>query len=257
MGGFVAFIRDNFSHVAPILAAGAFGLIIILERTRALVWDYPMSSQEAFFEKIRGFVMSDKINEAIAFCERYWTKPVANVVKQALMRADQPDALIEHGLHITVGEMTQKIQARTGFLATIANVATLLGLFGTILGLVQSFEAVGNANAQTRSALLAAGISTAMNATMMGLGIAIPCMVAFSYLMNRTNRLNAEVDRSAVRILDLLKQRYYSAENGNGTPHAHTPTDSGTPSTPTEHTVTKKVAVDPYADAGIKKASVG
>jgi biopolymer transport protein ExbB/TolQ len=212
MGAYLAFIKENFTHVGPILAAGAFAIVITIERTKALVWGYPMEGQEAFFERVRALVMADKINEAIAFCERYWKKPVARVVKEGLSRAEQPDSLIEHGLQIAVGEVTQKITARTGFLATIANVATLLGLFGTIMGLIQSFEAVGSANAQQRSALLAAGISTAMNATMMGLAIAIPCMIIFSYLMSRTNRLTAEVDRSAVRILDLLKQRYYSAE---------------------------------------------
>jgi biopolymer transport protein ExbB/TolQ len=78
--------------------------------------------------------------------------------------------------------------------------------------LVQSFEAVGNANAQARSALLAAGISTAMNATMLGLGVAIPCMIAYSFLMNRTNKLNSELNRSAIRFLDILKQRYFEGE---------------------------------------------
>jgi hypothetical protein len=97
--------------------------------------------------------------------------------------------------------------------ATIANVATLLGLLGTIAGLIHSFEAVGHADAQQKAALLAAGISTAMNATMLGLGVAIPCMVAFSFLVNRQNQLIGDVDQSAVQILDILKQRYYAAEN--------------------------------------------
>jgi hypothetical protein len=51
-----------------------------------------------------------------------------------------------------------------------------------------------------------------MNATMLGLGVAIPCMIAFSFLMNRQNRLIADVDHSAVKVLDVLKQRYYAAE---------------------------------------------
>ena len=76
---------------------------------------------------------------------------------------------------------------------------------------VQSFEAVGSANAAVRSALLASGISTAMNATMLGLAVAIPCMIAYSYLINRTNRMSAELNRSAVRVLDVLKQRYFGA----------------------------------------------
>jgi len=211
MGKFFAFIVHDFFHAAPILAAGAFGLVIILERTRALLWGYPMDRMDAFFEKIRVMVMADRLADALALCERFRGKPIASVVRAALLRADQPESLIEDGLQIAVGEMQERVGLRTGFLATIANVATLLGLFGTIVGLVQSFEAVGSANASERSALLAAGISTAMNATMLGLGTAIPCMIFYSFLMNRTNRLNGQIERSAVRILEILKHRYFSA----------------------------------------------
>ena len=134
-------------------------------------------------------------------------------MRQALLRAHQPEALIEQGLMIAVSEQTQAIQKRTSFLATIANVATLLGLLGTIAGLITSFEAVGHADPQQKSALLAAGISQAMNATMLGLAVAIPCMVAFSFLMNRTNRLVSELEQAGMRSLDILKQRYFQAES--------------------------------------------
>jgi biopolymer transport protein ExbB len=206
------FIRTNFMHVAPILAAGTFATAIVLERYKALYVTYPIRNPEAFFEKLTDLVLSGKLADAISLCEKYPGKPAAQVVKQALLRAHQPDNLIEGGLGLAVGEATMKVQRRTSFLATIANVATLLGLLGTIAGLIHSFEAVGHADPQQKSALLAAGISQAMNATMLGLGVAIPCMIAFSFLMNRTNRLVSEIDHSAGRALDVIKQRYYVAE---------------------------------------------
>lgn len=209
---FLGFIRENFMHVAPILIAGAVAIAIIMERTRALFIVYPIQNSEKFFDKLMELVYAGKIRDAVAFCDRFSLKPAARVVKQALLRAHQPESLIEHGLQIAVGEVSQLVQRRTSFLATIANVATLLGLFGTIAGLIHSFEAVGHADPQQKSALLAAGISQAMNATMMGLGVAIPCMIAFSFLMNRTNRLISEIDQSAVRVTDILKQRYYASE---------------------------------------------
>jgi len=212
MAQFFDFIRTSFLHVAPILIAGAFAVAIILERARALFKVYPIRDQQGFFDKIRDLVMNGKMGEAVALCDRFPHKPTAQVVKQALLRAHQPETLIEHGLQIAVGDSTMVIQKRTTFLATIANVATLLGLFGTIAGLINSFEAVGHADPQQKAALLAAGISQAMNATMLGLGVAIPCMIAFSFLMNKTNRLVAELEGSAIRSIDILKQRYYSAE---------------------------------------------
>jgi len=213
MSSILKFVIENFAHVFPILLAGAIGLIIILERTIALVFSYPVNAFDSFFDRVRVLIMKDRIPEAIALCERMREKPVARVVREGLIRANQPEQLIEHGLQIAVAEATDRIQARTSFLGTIANVATLFGLLGTIIGLVQSFEAVGAASAQSRSTMLANGISTAMNATMLGLGVAIPCMIAFSYLMSRQNRLVSQVDQAAVRTLDLLQQRYFRAHD--------------------------------------------
>lgn len=211
MGGIFKFIRENFVHVAPILLVGMVGIAITIDRFRALFFVYPLSATSSFFETVQMLVLSDRLSEAIVVCDQYGQKPVAKIVRAGLMRAHQPEEMVEHGLELAVSEASDRIRARTGFLSTIANVSTLLGLLGTILGLVQSFEAVGSANAQARSALLAAGISTAMNATLLGLGVAIPCMIAYSYLINRTNRLNAELNRAAVRVLDLLKQRFFES----------------------------------------------
>jgi biopolymer transport protein ExbB/TolQ len=206
------FIRTSFWHVAPILLSAAFAVAIIVERSQALFMKYPLHDAQGFFDKITDLVLRGKLPDAVALCDRYQSKPAARVMKQALLRAHQPETLIEHGLQIAVGDATKAIQKRTVFLATIANVATLLGLFGTIAGLIQSFEAVGHADPQQKSALLAAGISTAMNATMLGLAVAIPCMIAFSFLMNRTNQLSGDIEQTAVRAMDVLKQRYYAAE---------------------------------------------
>ena len=212
MGNMLDFIKNNLMHVAPILLAGAVAIAIVLERWKALFTSYPIRDQQGFFDKVTELVLSGKTGDAVALCDRFHAKPVARVVKQALLRAHQPEQMIEQGVALAVAESTQMIQKRTSFLATIANVATLLGLLGTIAGLIASFEAVGHADPQQKSALLAAGISTAMNATMLGLGVAIPCMVAFSFLMNRTNKLVGDIDQSAIRALDILKQRYYQAE---------------------------------------------
>jgi biopolymer transport protein ExbB len=226
MGGLLQFIQEHFAHVAPILAAGAIGVAITFERSIALMFSYPLERPRAFYDKVRNLVLNERISEAIAYCERHRSKPAANIVREGLLRAHQPESVIAHGLEIAVGEAHEKIGARTAFLATIANVATLLGLLGTIMGLIESFEAVGSASAQQRSALLAAGISTAMNATMLGLAVAIPCMIIFSYLTNRTNKLNAEADRAAVRVMDFIKQRYFAGnhdeppgQHGGDKPH--------------------------------------
>ena len=206
------FIMENLTHVAPILICGAIALLIIIERFVALTYSYPLQDFDAFFDRLRLLIMRDSTQDAIALCDVYRAKPVARVARVGLMRAHQPQSLIEGGLDIVVAESIEKVQARTAYLGTIANVSTLFGLLGTIIGLVQSFEAVGNATAQTRSALLANGISTAMNATMLGLAVAIPAMIAFAILMNKAGKITGQIEQSSIRVLDLLQQRYYATE---------------------------------------------
>lgn len=207
MSAFFEFLRDHFLHAAPILAAGILAAAIILDRARHLYVTYPIRDISGFFDRLSELYFSGKTDEAIALCDRFHEKPAARVVKQALVRANQPEELIRNRVEIEVNESVQTLQKRTSFLAMLANVATLLGLFGTIAGLIASFEAVGHADPQQKSALLAAGISAAMNATMLGLAVAIPSMVAFSFLAHRQNHLISEVDQAAIRAMDLLKTK--------------------------------------------------
>lgn len=208
----LSFIQNHFWHAFPLLIAAVFAVAIIAERYKTLCVTYSMNNPQGFFEKISELLLQGKTAEAVALCDQYPSKPLSKVVKSALIRAHLPETMIHHGLEHAVGENTQTIHKRTSFLATIANVATLMGLFGTIAGLISSFEAVAHADPQQKSAMLSAGIATAMNATMMGLGVAIPCMVAYSFLMNRSNRLTAEMENAAVKIMELLKQRYYALD---------------------------------------------
>jgi len=233
---FLNFIREHFAHAAPILACGALALAIAMERCYALFVHYPLLGPEKFFRKIASLVMNANIAEAAQYCDRYRRKPTANVVRAGLLRSHLPEGLIQDGIQLALQKCSKAILKRTSYLATIANVATLLGLFGTIAGLIQSFEAVAHADAQQKSALLSAGIATAMNATMLGLGVAIPCMIAFSFLTNRTNNLMGDLENAAVRTVDILKQRFYSSEFVKSPVTIENPSDDDTPApkAPTE-----------------------
>lgn len=210
--GILSFVASNIGHVWPILVALVFAVGIVAERYVALFHTYPLHGRQRFMERIRELVLADKIQDAIRHCEGYRRKPAAHIVKEGLLRAHLPEEMVNDGLNMVAGECIEALQQRTAFLSMIANVATLLGLFGTILGLIQSFEAVGFADPQQKSTILAQGISTAMNATMLGLGVAIPCMVAFSILMNRQNRLIGEIDTVVLGTVDIIRQRAYGVE---------------------------------------------
>ena len=201
---FIDFIRDNFFHVAPILISGLFAAAIIFERFQTLFKTYSMQNHDGFSDQVKSLVSTGKMNEAVALCNQFQGKPSAELIKTALERVHQPEELIMNAIEISRNKFAERIQKRTSYLATIANVATLLGLLGTIAGLIESFSAVGHADAQQKAALLANGISTAMNATMLGLGVAVPCMIIFSFFINKSNRLVAELEASGLMILDSI-----------------------------------------------------
>lgn len=202
--GFFEFLRDNFFHVAPILAAAFVAVAITVERAQTLFKTYTLNNSEAFFDKVRELVSKGQINEAMALCQQFSGKPTAEIVKVAIQRAHQPEELIMNSIELARNKYAEMIQKRTNYLATIANVATLLGLVGTIAGLIESFSAVGHADAQQKAALLANGISTAMNATLLGLGVAVPCMILFSFYVNKANRLVAELEAAGLMTLDAI-----------------------------------------------------
>lgn len=199
------FLKNNFFHVAPILVAGAIAAVIIFERFQTLFKVYSLQNTEGFLNQIKALVSKGRTNDALALCMQHSGKPTAEVVKAALERAHQPEELVINTIEYTRNQFAEKIQKRTAYLATIANVATLLGLLGTIAGLIESFTAVGHADPQQKAAILANGISTAMNATMLGLGVAVPCMILFSFLINKANHLIAEVEAGGMTVHDSLQ----------------------------------------------------
>lgn len=92
------------------------------------------------------------------------------------------------------------VDKRTGFLAMFGNVSTLLGLLGTITGMIHSFGAVASASPVDRATMLSKGISEAMNCTAFGLVVAIPALVAFAYFQNRTDRIVTELTEGTSEI---------------------------------------------------------
>lgn len=198
-------------HLLPILVVGAFSLAIIMERAMALYWKFPIDNQ-GFINEIKQKILSNSIASAIQHCSNQGTALPAKVVKSGLLRASRDNKQIQAAIEITAHEAVGAIRKRIAYLAMLANVATLFGLLGTIMGLIKAFGAVANVDAATKSVMLADGISTSMNATATGLLVAIPSMVAFSILQSRANRLTEDVENAAMVTMDLLGTRLYRDE---------------------------------------------
>lgn len=206
MDALMKFVVDNFLLDAAIIGMGVFGMALIFERVKALYFDYSMKA-EPFMAKINKLVEEDKIEEAITFCAANEKKPLAHVIKRILERSDRDDHAIGASLDIAASEMAPKLTKNLGYLAMVSNVVTLIGLLGTVVGLIMSFKAVSFADPSQKQTLLADGISLAMHATAMGLLVAIPVMVCYSFLHARQGRLFSEIDLNANKLIELLKAR--------------------------------------------------
>ena len=121
---------------------------------------------------------------------------------QFLQRSADRDALANL-LEERILEATPAIEKRTHYLATLANIATLLGLLGTIMGLIDAFTSLSGAEASERATLLSSSISVAMNTTAFGLMTAIPLLLLHTFLQSKTNQIVDTLDMSEAKCLAL------------------------------------------------------
>src|SRR3989344_2270477 len=204
-------MQHTITHILPIIGAGAFALAIIFERAFSLYLRYPLNAKK-FLAEVKQRVLQNNIAGAIQLCSDQGSALGAKVAKAGLLRASRDNSQIVAAVEIECHEAVSTLRKRIAYLAMLANVATLLGLLGTVYGLIKSFAAVASVDAATKSMLLAEGISVSMNATASGLAVAIPAMIAFSILQSRANRLVEQAEPLGMSVIDLLGGRTYREE---------------------------------------------
>jgi biopolymer transport protein ExbB len=123
-------------------------------------------------------------------------------IKSARRREDI-EAAMEEGLM----EMVPRLEKRTPYLAAFANIATLLGLLGTIIGLIQAFTAVAKADPSVKAELLSSSISVAMNTTAFGLMVAIPLLLIYTMLQSKTTEIVDSLEMASVKFLNIVTER--------------------------------------------------
>lgn len=196
-----------------IVAVGMFGIFLLFDRFRALYFEYSLPS-EPFMKQVMALIEQDKIEEAITFCSANEKKPLAYVTKRILERSDRDDNAMESSLDIAAAEIAPKLMKGLGHVAMVSNVVTLIGLLGTVVGLITAFRAVSFADVAQKQTLLAEGISIAMTATMLGLMFAIPLMIAYSFLHSKQGGLFNEIDQCSQKVMEALRSRIYMPYKG-------------------------------------------
>ncbi len=203
MSGFYQFIIDSGVVGWVIMATGLFSMAIVAERIKKLYFDFHLDTK-TFYNKIQTYIQQKKFNEAILVCEGLIKKPMARSFKSILLKADREEEAIYQASDIALAENVPLFAKRIHYLSMLANVATLLGLLGTIHGLILSFSAVASADPAQKQSLLAHGISVSMYTTALGLAVAIPVMIFYSFLVSRQNQLSEELFEHVQKLVESL-----------------------------------------------------
>ena len=200
---FVKFFQTGGPFMYPILIVFAIGLAIAFERFLYL------SRTDTRTKKVWGelvpMLKANDFQRAVGLTESIKT-PLALLLNYGFARhsANKKRELVESAMEEGMMEALPSLEERTHYLATFANIATLLGLLGTIVGLIQAFTAVAAADPAEKADLLSASISVAMNTTAFGLLAAIPLLLFHSYLVTKTARLVDNLEMAAVKCLNLM-----------------------------------------------------
>lgn len=189
-----------------ILSIGILGLGVVIERFVFVFFRYNINAQ-AFMGQIQKLVMNDQIDRAIKLCNAAPSAALPRVIKAGLTSANKGEIEIQNALEEASLEVVPQVLRRTPALQGLANLATLMGLLGTVIGLIESFEALRDAPPDKKQEYLATGIALAMNTTAFGLITAIPLLAAHLMLAGMSKKIVEEIDQYSVKIENLLVDR--------------------------------------------------
>lgn len=196
------FLHDGAPFSFINVAILAFVIAIIADRFVHILTKHQVNGEE-FMAQIRKLVQAGNIDRAIKLCEAE-PLPLLQVVKAGLTQVNRGDEAIIAQMEERMGEVIPTLEKRIGVLWSLANIATLIGLLGTISGLIKSFAAVAFAEPAQKSALLSRGISEAMYNTALGLGIAVLCMFFHMVLHGWAKRIKHDLERTQMKLENLL-----------------------------------------------------
>ena len=202
--GLMKVFHDNPYFLSINLIVSAVVVAMIVERTQFQLRKYQVNSKE-FFAQIKKLVTAGNIDRAIKLCDA-GDFPTLQLVKAGLTHANKGPDEIDAAMSEKIGELKPAVEKRIGSLWSLANIATLVGLLGTVLGLIHTFAAVSDQalSAADRQRILASGIAEAMYNTAFGLGIAVTCMIAHLILHQRSKNIQHDLDATQERVFNLL-----------------------------------------------------
>ena len=185
----------------PILITSIIIIAIIIER--AVYLFKSTVDKDKLLALLKSQVMSGNVQGAIKVCSGNPT-PMTRIVQAGLMKFNKSDHEVQAAMDEAALRELPRISKRTPYLAMLANLATLLGLLGTITGMIKSFGAAAGADASRKASLLAEGISEAMNCTAFGIAIAVVGLIGYAILQGKTQSLTDDINEVTVQVVNLV-----------------------------------------------------
>jgi biopolymer transport protein ExbB len=186
--------------------ASVVALAVIVDRIIVLGFRLNIDAGR-FMDQVQKLVMTNNVDRAIKLCGAAPSAALSRVVRAGLSRANRGEQEVSRALEEAVLEVTPQISRRIASLWSLANIATLVGLIGTITGLIRTFRSLGAVSAEVKQNLLSKGISEAMNNTAFGLAIAVTCIVAHLMLTSKSKSMIEEIEFNALKLENLLSRR--------------------------------------------------
>ena len=202
----VGFFASGGLFMYPILLVFAFGVAIAIERYVTLTM--VTNKNQVVWDQVQPLLANGEFDEA----REMTSKDESTISKVLNMGLSLQGAVrrredIEIAMEESMMEIVPRLEKRTPYVALASSIATLLGLLGTIMGLIQAFTAVANANPAEKADLLSASISVAMNTTAFGLMVAIPLLVVHAVLTSKTGDIVDSLEMATVKALNVFSRR--------------------------------------------------
>jgi len=196
-------LADGGPMLWVILFAGAAGLVVFIER--ALHCHRAQINSAEFLNGVRTVIKRNNLVEAISICDAT-PGPVARLVKTAILNRDFGRERVRESLEETGLSEVPRLEKHLDLLATIAQLAPLLGLLGTVLGFIKTFATLQSQALYANSNLMAAGVGQALICCAAGLAVAIPIHAGYNYLVSRVNAIVTDMERTANEIVNIVTE---------------------------------------------------
>ena len=197
------FVANGGPVLWIILFASAVALIVFIERF--LHCHRAQINSTEFLNGVRNVLKRDNIVEALSICDAT-PGPVARLVKTAILNRDHGRERVREALEEAGLAEVPRLEEKLNLLATIAQLAPLLGLLGTVLGFIKTFLLMQNHGLDAKVADLSDGIWKALICAAAGLAVAIPAHAAYNYLVSRVNSIVLDMERAATEIVNIVTE---------------------------------------------------